>query len=459
MDYNEKYDLTRGGILVKLLRVAGPIVGMNFLQMAYNLTDMFWLGRVGADAVAASGAAGMYLWLSTAFMLAGRMGAEIGVAQSVGRGERETARSFSQNALALSCAMGVAFGAVMVVFHGSLARFFGLHETAVVNDTAAYIMITGFGIPFTFITAVFAGTFSAAGNARAPFVVTGLGLALNAALDPLFIFVAGLGVRGAAVATASAQVVVACLMALAIRLFHNRPFARYPFRFTLSGKRLVQILKWGVPVGVETLCFCFLTMLCTRLEAGFGADAVAAGKIGVQLESLTWLIGTGAGSALVAFIGQNYGAGKRRRIKAGVRAAAVLLIAWGTLATIALVTAGRTLFALFLPAERLQPLGALYISIFVFCQLPMCLEAVGSGAFKGFGHTIPPSFVSFAGNLLKPTLGYVLSGPLGLGLMGVWIGVCTPDVLRGIALCAWYLAVEKRLIAGAVRDTPPATDT
>ena len=73
------YSLTEGGILKKLLLVAVPIMGTQFMQMAYNLTDMFWLGRVGSDAVAATGAAGMYLWLSFGFLLIGRMGAEIGV--------------------------------------------------------------------------------------------------------------------------------------------------------------------------------------------------------------------------------------------------------------------------------------------------------------------------------------------------------------------------------------------
>ncbi len=76
----KKYDLTTGNILQKLLLVAVPIMGTQLLQMTYNLVDMYWLGRVGSDAVAASGSAGMFIWLSMAPLMVGRMGGEIGCA-------------------------------------------------------------------------------------------------------------------------------------------------------------------------------------------------------------------------------------------------------------------------------------------------------------------------------------------------------------------------------------------
>ena len=84
----KKHDLTQGGILKKLLQVAVPIMGTQFMQMAYNLTDMFWLGRTEQSvvAVAASGLAGMYLWLSMALLMIGRMGSEIGTSQNLGSG-------------------------------------------------------------------------------------------------------------------------------------------------------------------------------------------------------------------------------------------------------------------------------------------------------------------------------------------------------------------------------------
>ena len=86
-------DLTQGGILRKILMVALPIMGTQLLQMTYNLTDMFWLGRMerSVTAVASSGLAGMFLWLGMALLLVGRVGSEVGVSQNLGAGNRAEA--------------------------------------------------------------------------------------------------------------------------------------------------------------------------------------------------------------------------------------------------------------------------------------------------------------------------------------------------------------------------------
>ncbi len=435
---SNKDDLTEGSIIKKLIMIAAPIMGMNFLQMAYNLTDMFWLGRVGTDAVAAAGAGGMYLWLASGVMLIPRMGAEIGVAQSIGKGDRKAALEFSKNALALAGILGFVFGLSMIFFSRHLAAFFPFAEETVARDTRSYIFITGMGLPAAFIAAVLSGTFTASGNSRAPFVFNGIGLICNVLLDPLFIFGFGLGLRGAAIATIIAQWTVAIILFIAIHRMRTRPFPVYGFKIRCSSEKIRAILVWGIPVGLEMMFFCFLTMLCSRLEASFGANAVAAGKIGTQMESLTWLIGGGFGSALVAFIGQNYGALKTDRIREGVRRATGLMTVWGIVVTIFIITLGPSVFALFLPEPELVALGRLYISIFVFCQLPMNLEAVASGAFKGLGRTLPPSIVSIVSNILKPVIAYILAGA-GMGIAGVWIGVCFPDIIRCVWVWAWYL--------------------
>ncbi|HZK01348.1 MAG TPA: MATE family efflux transporter, partial [Anaerovoracaceae bacterium] len=102
------YDLTEGGILRKLLLVAVPIMGIQLMQMAYNLTDMFWLGRMetSVTAVAASGLAGMFLWLSVAMMLIGRTGAEIGTAQNLGRKDIDAARGYAEDSVRISLILG-----------------------------------------------------------------------------------------------------------------------------------------------------------------------------------------------------------------------------------------------------------------------------------------------------------------------------------------------------------------
>jgi putative MATE family efflux protein len=439
---SNKYSLTEGGILSKLLLVALPIMGTQFMQMAYNLTDMFWLGRVGSDAVAASGAAGMYMWLSFGFLLIGRMGAEIGVSQSLGRRDKRAAQIFSQNAMLIAIVLGVLYGLCLFIFNRELAGFFQFRELKVADAAAVYLSIVAWAIPATFISAVITGSFNASGNSKTPFILNGIGLAANVILDPVFILVLHLEVRGAAIATVISQLIVCAGMFAAIKWSADRPFERYPVKIRIEKEKMLLILKWAVPIALESLFFCFLSMVTSRIEASFGAYATATSKVGSQIESLSWLIGGGFGSALIAFIGQNYGAGKWDRIHRGVRVSALAMTAWGIFVTLLLWFAGGFIFSLFLPDPALVQLGARYLRILAFCQLSMNLEAVAAGAFKGTGRTMVPSAVSITSNLIRPVLALFLSRT-SLGLNGVWIAVTITACIRGIWVCLWYLFRKK----------------
>jgi putative MATE family efflux protein len=432
-----KYNLTEGGIVRKLLLVAVPVMGIQFMQMAYNFTDMFWLGRVGSGAVASAGAAGMYMWLSFGFLLIGRTGAEIGVSRFLGRGDRKAALAFSRNAMCIALALGTLCGLAAVLFSRGLIGFFAFREAEVAAAAAEYLFIVGFPMPLVFAANVAMGTYNASGNSRTPFILNGIGLATNVILDPLFILVFGMGVKGAAVATAISQLAAGGLMLLALVFFRDRPFGEYVRGFAPDQKKLLMLLKWAVPVGLESILFCFLSMVTSRIETSFGARAVAVSKIGVQVESLSWLIGGGFGSALVVFVGHNHGAGKGDRIRKGVRAAVFAMILWSVLVTLFLFFRGGAFFSFFLPAPDLVFLGRRYMRIVAFCQLFMNMEAVAAGAFKGTGRTLPPTLASIVTNTFKPVLAFFLSRT-ALGLYGVWIAMTACAILRGSWICLWY---------------------
>ena len=150
---NRKYDLTSGSILKKLLLVAVPIMGTQLMQMAYNLVDIAYLGRVGSEAVAASSTAGFYLWLSNAFLMLGRMGAEIGVSQSLGANDPEGAKRYARGAIWMAVILGTLFGLTMILFRAPLIGFFRLKEAIVVAKAREYLVITSLAMPCAFLSA------------------------------------------------------------------------------------------------------------------------------------------------------------------------------------------------------------------------------------------------------------------------------------------------------------------
>ena len=423
----------------------------QLMQMSYNLTDMFWLGRSGSDAVAASGTAGMFMWFGAGLMMLGRIGCEIGVSQSLGKSERDNARSFAQNAVYIGGAVGLLYGLILILFRSPLIGFFGIAEKNVVADAQMYLLITSLVIPLNNITSVIGGAFNGSGNSRTPFFMNAMGLALNMALDPLFIIELGMGVKGAAIATILSQIVVFLLNAAAIKKSKNRPFEEFGFFAKPDMNKMKSMLRWSLPVTLESVLFCFLSMLTSRFEASFGAYAIAVSRVGSQVESLTWLVGGGYASALISYVGQNYGAGKFNRISKGMNISFGLMTIWGGFAMLLLLFFGRALFGFFLPDPELLDYGAGYMRILALAQIPMCIEGVAGGGFKGTGKSVPPAIVSITVNALRVVAAYYLM-QTSMGLYGIWVAISISSLVKGIWGTVWYFAYRKKLkraIAGS----------
>lgn len=435
----KQYDLTSGGILQKLVLVALPIMGTQLMQMLYNLTDMFWLGRLSSDDVAASGIAGMYLWLGMALLLFGRMGAEIGVSQNKGRGDMEAANAFARNALFISLVLGVLYGSLLTFASGPLVSVFDVRELHVADAAMRYMSIIGLGIPPAYMAAALTGTFNGSGNSRVPFFASAVGLVVNIILDPLMIFTMGLGIQGAAIATVIAQWIVFGLLIWAVKKHKERPFERFSLLTKPNRDKVKQIFLWSYPVALESGLFTLLSMTVTRLLTAFGSDALAVSRVGSQIESLSWLIGGGFGTAVTAFIGQNYGAGQWNRIRKGFRLSSLAMLIWGAVITLAMFFGGYVLFGLFLPEYELRTMGAVYLRVLSYCQIVACLEVAGAGLFRGTGRTVPPSMVSIISNVLRVPLCYWLAST-SLGMNGVWWGITITAALRGAVIFVWAFA-------------------
>jgi len=441
----DKYNLVEGNIVSKLFFVASPIIVTQIFQMAYNLTDMFWLGRLSSDAVAASGTAGLFIWLSLALFLFGRMGAEIGVSQNLGRGDKETARSFAQNSIIVAIVLGIIITAVFITLYKPLIGFFGIQEAHVERDAGEYLAIVSLGLPFVFTTAAVTGIFNGAGNSRVSLVINGIGFTLNMILDPLLIFTAGLGIHGAGIASVIAQSIAASIALIVLQKYKNRPFDEIKLVIRPNMEIIKQIGKWVAPVSLESFLFTTLTMMLTPLVATYGAGALAAVRVGSQIESLTWLIAGGYAAALTAFTGQNFGAGKWIRINKGFRISTVMMTLWGLFVAVLLYFGGGALYRIFVPNDHeVVALGIVYLRMLAFVQIPACLEGVAAGIFRGKGKTVPPSIASITSNVMRVILAYAFVMFTGLGLPGIWLAVAISAAIRGIWIFIWYLMHSRR---------------
>lgn len=129
----QSISLTEGSITKAITRLALPIIGTSFVQMAYNMTDMIWVGRVGAEAVAAVGTAGFFTWLAMAIILIPKIGAEVGVAQSIGRADIDEAKEYIKHSLQMIVLLAITYGALLIIFRRPLIGFYRLGEARIVG--------------------------------------------------------------------------------------------------------------------------------------------------------------------------------------------------------------------------------------------------------------------------------------------------------------------------------------
>lgn len=442
----KRIDLLEGPIAGTLARLAFPIMGTSLIQMGYNLVDMIWIGRLGSNAVAAVGAAGMFLWLASGVTTIPRIGGQVQVGQRLGAGNPEEAAVYARGALKMGAFLGILYGLLSLLFNRQLIGFFRLNSPDVIWDARLYLMIVCGLVVFSFQDQVLGGILTAMGNTVTTFRVTTIGLLINFILDPVLIFGLGpiprLEVVGAAAATVFAQIIVFVLYLRAV-WGENIIFRNLHLLKKTEISYLKEIVKIGFPAAIQDSLFSMISMVIARLIAGWGDAAVAVQKVGSQIESISWMMAGGFSTAINAFVAQNYGAGKKDRVSRGFKTSMLIMTAWGLFTSFLLIVFPEFFFRIFITEESVIPMGVDYLRIIGISEIFMCLEGAATGAFQGMGKTIPPSVTGVVLNALRIPTAIILSATV-LELNGVWWALSLSCVLKGTVLPVWFVLILRK---------------
>lgn len=445
---NDKISLTEGKIRSTLVRLALPIMGTSFIQMAYNLTDIIWLGRLSTEAVAAAGTAGFFLWFGSALVMISQVGVGVNVAQSLGRGSMEDAKKYISNGFQLDFVIAIAYALFLLLFRHQIIGFFNLKDENVIKMSVEYLTIIAIGITFHFLNPIFSAILNSSGNSITPFKTNTTGLIANIIIDPILIFGLGpippLGIKGAALATILSQMFVTVIF-ITIGKRNHTIYSHIKLFIKPEFAYIKKIAKIGIPPFLQMGLHASINMVITRIIAGFGPVAVAVQSIGSNIESITWMTADGFSSAISAFTGQNYGARKIERIKEGYKQGIQILGGIGIFTTILLVFGAEVLFTIFIPDDPVAiKEGIIYLRILGLSQFFMSLEIGTTGAFNGLGRTLPPTVNGIVLNALRIPSAIIL-GSTALGLSGIWLSISVSSIFKGIILFIWFRIVLKNL--------------
>jgi len=439
-------DLTQGGIFRRLISLALPLMAISFIQMAYNLVDIIWIGRLGSKSVAAVGSVGMLMWMMNSMALISKVSAEISIGQSIGARRLNQASMYASHTTTIAIILGITFGLFFFAFPHLYVSFFKL-ENDIAVEASGYLRVISMGLPFVFLTLNFSGIYIGSGRSDIPFYFNGAGLLMNIILDPLLIFGIGpfprLEAQGAALATILSQGVLFMLFVIHLRRKKGL-LARFPFLIRPRRRYTLNILKLGLPVAAMNVYFAFINMNLARIASIYGGYlGVTSQTTGGQIAGIMWYTSSGFSTALGSFVAQNFAARKINRANTAFRYTLLMMGSLGILVTASFMLYGEAIFSLFIPEKAASEAGGIYLMILGVSQLFMMLELTTQGMFNGLGRTSPPAVISIVFNTLRIPMAMIMASQMGVA--GVWWAISISSLFKGIILFIWYHLLHKRL--------------
>ena len=264
-----------------------------------------------------------------------------------------------------------------------------------------------------------------------------VGLTINMILDPLLIFglgsIPGLGAAGASIATVSAQIIVVTVMLVSVVKDKEKDNILKDVKIFERTDRKCRnrIIRMGFPSSIQSMVYCMISMILSRMVSEFGDAVIAVFRVGGQVESVSWNVANGFSSAMNAFSAQNYGADKMDRIRKGYRLSFITVVIWGGLITFLLVVFPTQISSVFFHTAEEIRLCANYFIIVGLSQVFMCVELMSIGAISGLGNTKLCSVISVTFTAIRIPIAYALCAT-PLAENGLWWALTISSALKGL---------------------------
>ncbi|KPU27159.1 multidrug transporter MatE [Caloranaerobacter sp. TR13] len=437
MDYNKKRELILNGSMPKvILTLSLPIMFNNFVQTIYNLTDTFWVSKLGSTEVAAMTLVWPIIFLLMSLGIGVSIAGTALISQYVGSDNLNDATDVAGQIISFSFVFSLFLGIIGSLLSHNIVKAMG-GEGQLLTNAADFLRIIFLGMPTMFIFFAFNSIKQGQGDTITPMKYSTASVALNMILDPIFIFVFNMGIKGAAIATVIARGIFAFYAVYA--LFTKTDGIHLNIKHLHINKVvLTKLIKIGLPssIGQSTTAFGFAILNVFIIS--FGNSTMAAFGIGNRINSLVLMPAMGIGSALATIIGQNLGANNIDRAKKAVKTSTILT-------TIFLVVGGSVLFTfaekiidLFTNDPEVLSQGTYYLKL-ISASLPfMGFFQIFIGTFQGSGHTIS-AMILMMGRLwgLRIPLIVLFKKFTALGTNSVWFAM----VLSNAIICLVGLVI------------------
>ena len=420
----EVRDLTAGNISLGLLWFAVPMILGNLLQQLYNIADTLIVGQfLGANALAAVGSAYALMIFLTSVLLGLCMGSGVVFSLQYGSGNKEAMKRSAFVALVLIGAVTLLLNIIAFVWIDPIMRFLQV-PSSIYNMMRDYLWVIFLGISATFLYNYFASLLRAIGNSTVPLLFLAISACLNIILDLLFVITFSWGVAGAASATVISQFVsgIGITLYALIRFPDLYPQKRHR---AFSTKVLAEISQFSFLTCIQQSVMNFGILMVQGLVNSFGTVIMAAFAAGVKIDSFAYMPVQDFGNAFSTFVAQNYGAGKKGRIRQGIRIAVISSVCFCLTISFLVFLFARPLMLIFIQERETEILhaGITYLRVegAFYCGIG-CLFLL-----YGFYRAVKRPEMSVVLTVIslgtRVGLAYLLSAIPSIGVYGIWVSV------------------------------------
>ncbi|MCI9061139.1 MULTISPECIES: MATE family efflux transporter [Romboutsia] len=433
----KKVDLTQGKVLSVIAALAIPIMGSSLLQFTYNIVDMFWVGGLGSNAVASVGSASFFVGLGYSINTLVVIGAGIKVSHALGRNEEQESKAYINSGIFVNFILGLLY-AIILIFAGKyFIGFLNLGNEVVENGANLYLMISAPMLFFSFFNQMYIRILGSYGHNSGALRISAIGIVLNIILDPIFIYTFKFGVLGAAIATLISNIAMFIIFRISSKGLFN-----FDFKIGIEKDKVIEVIKLGFPMAFQRILFTLVNIVLARIISIFGSDAIAGQKIGLQIESVTFMIIGGLNGAIASFTGQNFGAKKYDRIIKGYHTSLTIGIVYAVITSIIFILIPEYLVNIFIKDASTIKIASMYLQIIAYSQIFSAIEMVSNGMFTGLGMPNIPAAISIIFTVLRIPMALIFIKYFDVN--GIWLSISVSSVLKGIASYMMYrLKVRK----------------
>ncbi|MDP2790427.1 MAG: MATE family efflux transporter [Rectinemataceae bacterium] len=413
-------DLTKGDETRQLIGFALPMLLGNIFQQLYNMVDSFVVGRfLGTTALAAVGVSFPIIFFMLALIMGVAMGSTVLISQYFGAKDPESLRKVISTSYIFLFIAGTIMTVIGVFSTPFILRLLAVPDS-IMPEASAYLKIIFTGMLATFGYNGVAAMLRGLGDSKTPLYLLIASTLINIILDLLFVVVFHWGVAGAAWATVIAQGV--SFIGALIILDTRNPYVRLDGRNLKWDKAIfAQILRIGLPTGLQQTLVSLGMMLLTRIVNGFGPLAMAAYTAAVRIDSIASMPAMNLSQAVTTFTGQNMGAGKTDRVRRGHLSAIAVSTAISLVMTLCVALFGRQLMSIFTVDPEVVAIGSQYLLIVGLFYAVFGIMFINNGVMRGAGDVfIPMISTILALWVVRVPAALLFTRVFGMGTNGIW---------------------------------------